>query len=169
MARWYSKLYATGSANDADLMVALDAADFYEEKHKEARVEFNIEGRVERMAAKIPGITEYWYGQLQDLESILDYLEQREKRALIRKQEDIMNHYQRVLTHTQARDYADASDEVKVIRDVRTRVAYVRNLFLGIMKGLECMHFQISNVTKLRCAGLEDAVIDMRTDGRHYN
>lgn len=162
MARWYSKLFSTSTDGDADLMVALDAADAYEEEHLRARADLVVNGKVEGMSAKVSGITEYRFAQLQDLEAILDYLEQREKRVLIQRQEHILNHYQRALTDRQARDYADASDEVKLVRDVRTRVAYVRNLFLGIMKGLECMHFQITNVTKLRCAGLEDAVIDMR-------
>lgn len=163
MRRWYPIIYSTDTTNNADLVVVLDAVDAYEEEYESARKDVQCEGRIENMSSRISGLTEMRFGQLQDLEAILEHLEQRERRELVKKQQHYLDHYQRALSDRQAKEYADVSDEVKVVRDVRNRVALMRNLYLGIMKGFEYMHFQITNVTKLRCAGLEDAEIGVAT------
>ena len=38
----------------------------------------------------------------------------------------------------------------------------MRNSYLGITKGFEIKHFQLSNIIKLRVAGMEDADINNR-------
>jgi hypothetical protein len=38
-------------------------------------------------------------------------------------------------------------------------VSNIRNRYLGIMKGLENKAFQINNITKLKCQGLEDSYV----------
>jgi two-component SAPR family response regulator len=165
LKRWYPEVFRSDTVGDADLLKALDAADGYELAYEEARKDLIAHGRLEGMAARMAGLTDQRFAQLQDLEAIIEYLESREKKMWVEKTRHYLEHYQRTLTDKVARDYAETTDEVQLIRKVRQRVGYVRNLFLGIMKGLECMNFQITNVTKLKCAGLEDAEIDGR---RHH-
>ena len=50
-------------------------------------------------------------------------------------------------------------DSVITLTELCNQFILLRNKFLGIMKGLEAKSFQISNVTKLRSAGLEDITI----------
>lgn len=160
--RWYRKVVAAGSANNQDLIEAAQASMAFLNDHEEARGDLQYNGPIERLSSKIAGMTEQRFGQLQEIEAILSYLEQREVRTKTEKTKHYMEHYQRTLTESVARTYADAHDDVQDIRAVSQQVAYVRNLFLGVMKGLECLHYQISNVAKLKCAGLEDAVMDTR-------
>lgn len=162
MRRWFGKVYNAGSDNEADLAAALDAAEAYEAEYEVAKKDLIAHGKIESLAARIPGLSEHRFSQLQDIEAILQHLEGREKRALVNKTKFYLEHYQRTLSDRVAKDYAEASDEVQLIRQVIQRVGYVRNLYLGIMKGFEYLHFQTTNVTKLRCAGLEDAELEHR-------
>lgn len=164
--KWYRKVFSSGTDQDRDLSTVLDACDAYEEIYEQSRKELSVNGRIEAISARIPGLSDQWFAQLQDLEAILQYMEQRERKALIYKVQQIENTYARKLSDKQMREYAEVSDEVQAIRMVLHQVGYVRNLFIGLGKGLEYLHFQIGNVSKLRCAGLEDAVIDTREN--HY-
>ena len=163
MKRFYPLVVRAGSEDDADLIKAMDAADAYADEYELARQDLNVNGvKIESIGGTIPGMSAHRFAQLQDIEAIIEHLETREKRKLVEKMRHYLEHYQRTLSDKVAKDYAEASDEVQLIRSVRQRVAYVRNLFMGIMKGLEYLHYQITNVTKLRCAGLEDAEIEHR-------
>lgn len=158
--KYFRKVFASSNSDGSDLAVAMDACDFYEDIHDtECSKELDPKGVIEQMSMKIPGIAENRYAQLQDLESILEYLEQRERKERINKTKDFMFHYDRSLTHTVAKDYAEASDEVQTIKLVIQRVANVRNIYLGWTKGIEYLHFQLGHVIKMRQAGIEDSVL----------
>lgn len=164
MRRWYPDVARAGSANDADLVKAIAATDYYAEQYNEAKEDLNFSRRMEYMSSRLPGLTEHRFAQLQDMEGIIEHLEDREKRAVADKMRYYLEHYQRTVTDRTAREYAAASDEAHNIRMVIREVAAVRNLYLGIMKSFEYMHFQITNLTKLKCAGLEDAEISLPRD-----
>jgi hypothetical protein len=156
----FRKIFAAGQTDNLDLIACMEASNAFLDLYEVAKKDLDYSGPIERLASKIAGMTAYRYGQLQEIEAILEYLEQREIRTKTDKTRHYMEHYQRTLTESVARNYADAHQDVQDVRQVTQQVAYARNLFLGVMKGLEYLHFQISNVTKLKCAGLEDALMD---------
>lgn len=164
MKRWFPLVIRAGTTGDADLTVALEAVDAYMEVYPEAKRALRGDGRIETMATKLAGLTEERWTQLQDLDAIVEYLTTREKKSHIDKTKFYMEGYQRTLTYAQAKDYAETTDEVQTIRVVRQQVGNARDIFMGIFKGLDVMNYQISNVTKLRVAGVEDAEIVHRTD-----
>lgn len=132
------------------------------EVHENTLPSFNAElkppsGRIEAVASRLPGIAADSYATLQDLEIILQHITNMEDKRLMEKAKYYSENYQRTLSDRMAEKYADVHDTVYEIRQIRFRVAGVRNQFLAISKGLEYMHFQISNVVKLRCAGLDDS------------
>ena len=105
----------------------------------------------------MPGLAAENFSRLQDLEIILQHVTNMEDRVLMNKAKYYKENYQRDLSDRMAEKYADVHDDVQVIRLIRFRVAGVRNQFLAVSKGMEYMHFQLTNITKLRCAGLDDA------------
>jgi hypothetical protein len=52
----------------------------------------------------------------------------------------------------------EADDEVLALAMIRNRLALIRNKFLAVTKQHEYLHFQLSNLTKLIVAGVNDAV-----------
>jgi hypothetical protein len=159
MKRWHRIVSSTPKEGDLDLHKAVEAAVDYLAEYERARGEMATEGRIEKMAMQLPGVVEYRFAQLQDLEAVLSHVEDRLKALTVERTKRYMEHYQRTLTWQQASAYAGADAEVLFIKGILTEVADVRNLYLGLMKKFEYLHFQLTNVTKLRCAGLEDAEI----------
>ncbi len=146
----------------SDISAVLDAVDYYEKLYNTASKDLDYQGKIVSLASKIPGMHAHRYAQLQDLEAILEYIEEKEKCALNESVIQFMEHYKRSLTYSQAKDYAEASSDVQELRLVKQRVGIIRSQWLGIVKGIEYMHFQITNVSKLHAAGVEDAMIDTR-------
>ena len=70
-----------------------------------------------------------------------------------------LENYNKVLSSRDAEKYADGEDEIVAIGELINQVALIRNQYLGITKGFEIKHFQLSNIIKLRVAGMEDSEI----------
>lgn len=136
-----------------------DCLDYFENELADARAEVKIKGNVEKAATELPAYVELRFSQLQELEAILEHLniQLRKKRSeYLRK---YLENYNKALSSRDAEKYADGEDEVIAISELINQVALMRNKFQGITKGFEIKHFQLSNVIKLRVAGMEDASI----------
>jgi len=132
---------------------------YYETELDNAKLDCSIKGNIELNLRDLPGITEHRFGQLQEVEALLNYLN-IELRKLRKKHFKIyLETYARALTSRDAEKYADAEDEVIDFEIVVNEMALLRNRFLGITKGLESKAFQLSAITRLRTAGLEDATL----------
>jgi hypothetical protein len=149
---WYSKIVADWSKIPSCI-------DHFESELQEARNEVKIYGNVEKNATMLPGYVELRFGQLQEIEAILEHLniQLRKKRSeYLRK---YLENYNKALSSRDAEKYADGEAEVVAISELINQVALLRNKYQGITKGFEIKHFQLSNIIKLRVAGMEDATI----------
>lgn len=154
---WYRRVFLE-TDETKQLAIISDACSHYEEQATES---FGLikepEGLIVKMESKLPGLAAQNEMCLRDLEVILKHLENMENCVRKRRFQYYMEHYNRLLKETTAKIYAEADDEVQAIRAIRFRVSSVSNMFVSISKGLEYMHYQLSNITRLRVAGLEDA------------
>ena len=64
---WYSKV----RQNIANIVPAIE---YFEKQLDEARLDCGLKGNVEKHSRDMPGIVEYRFNQLQELEAILEYL-----------------------------------------------------------------------------------------------
>jgi hypothetical protein len=64
---WYTKI-------SKDISYIPDAVDFYNAELLEAKTQCRITGNIEKAAASMPGVVEQRFGQLQEIEAILEYL-----------------------------------------------------------------------------------------------
>lgn len=139
-----------------------DCIEYYQKELVEARYEVKIAGNIEKSATQLPAFVEMRFAQLQEIEAILEHLniQLRKKRSeYFRK---YLENYNKVLSSRDAEKYADGEDEVVAISELINQVAHIRNQYLGITKGFEIKHFQLSNIIKLRVAGMEDSDINNR-------
>lgn len=153
MAGWYGKI----TADPNDMSPLVDCIEFYENELIEARKQLDIKGRIEVICKMIPGWAEYRFNQLQELEAILKYLNLKLDKKRGEKHRYYMEKYNRQLSSRDAEKYAEGDDDVLEIALLINQVALVRNKMLGVTKGIEYLHFQISSITKLRVAGIDDA------------
>jgi hypothetical protein len=147
--KWYAKV----SKDIANLPQCLDY--FYNELD-EARKEVKIYGNVEKASAALPGIVEHRFNQLQEIEAILEYLNIELRRVKSKAFKKYLENYQRALSSRDCEKYVDGEADVVDMEKIINEFAMLRNQWLGIIKGLDIKQWQISNIIKLRTAGLED-------------
>lgn len=152
MSLWYGKV----TADPNNLSPLVDAIVYYEREIEEARGEVKLKGSVERASTQLPGIMTHRFGQLQEVEAILNYLNIRLTKLKGAAFKKYLEAYKRALSSRDAEKYAEADDSVIDTALLINQVALVRNQYLGIMKGLDTKSFQIHNIVKLKAAGMED-------------
>tara|TARA_X000000368_G_C23057758_1_gene724809 strand:+ start:548 stop:1003 length:456 start_codon:yes stop_codon:yes gene_type:complete len=134
-----------------------DAIQHFESELSAARVETKLKGNVERAAAELPGIVEQRFQQLQEIEAILNYLNIELRRLRSTYFKKYLENYQRALSSRDVEKYVDGEADIVDYEKIINEFALLRNKWLGLLKGLDQKQWQITNVVKLRVAGMEDA------------
>ena len=136
-----------------------NAIQHFEDELAAARLEVKLKGNVERAAAELPGIVEQRFNQLQEIEAILQYLNIELRRLRSKHFKKYLENYQRALSSRDVEKYVDGESDVVDYEKIINEFALLRNKWLGITKALDQKQWQITNITKLRVAGMEDATI----------
>ena len=147
---WYSEI-------SRDVSKITDAVAHFESELQNARNEVKLKGNVERAAAEMPGIVEHRFNQLQEIEAILNYLNIELRRLRSSFFKKYLENYQRALSSRDVEKYVDGERDVVDYEKIINEFALIRNKWLGLLKGLDQKQWQITNVVKLRVAGMEDA------------
>lgn len=142
-----------------DLMQIPNFLDYYEKELMVARTELDIRGNIEQVSSRLPGIIEYRFNQLQEIEGVLEYLNIQLRKTKHKHYIKFLEGYARALTSRDAERYADAETEVIDLEIINNEVALLRNKWQGIIKAIENKSYMIGHVVKLRTAGMEDVVI----------
>ena len=147
---WYSEV-------SRDISKIPDAVVYFENELNSARQECKLSGNVERAAAAMPGIVEHRFNQLQEIEAILNYLNIELRRLRSSYFKKYLENYQRALSSRDVEKYVDGEADVVDYEKIINEFALMRNKWLGVLKALDQKQWQITNVVKLRVAGMEDA------------
>ena len=132
---------------------------YYEAELLAARKEIKVYGNVEKNIAALPGLSEYRFNQLQEIEAVLRFLELELRKIKKKHFKKYLEGYQRALTSRDAEKYADGEDEVITYEIMINEVALIRNKYMGIIKGLEQKSYMLGHITRLRTAGMEDITL----------
>jgi len=149
---WYNKI-------SKDISYIPDAVAYFESELQDARQDVKISGNIERASAAMPGLVEQRFAQLQEIEAILEYLNielRRLKSGFFRK---YLENYQRALSSRDCEKFVEGEADVIDMEKIINEFALLRNKWLGITKALDIKQWQLSNVIKLRTAGMEDATL----------
>ena len=147
---WYNKI-------SKDISHIPDAVLHYETELQAAKSDVRITGNIEKAAANMPGVVEHRFNQLQEIEAILEYLNIELRRLRSQHFRKYLENYQRALTSRDVEKYVDGESDVVDFEKIINEFALLRNKWLGITKALDIKQWQLSNVIKLRTAGMEDA------------
>ena len=149
---WYSRVVAS-------LDAIPDFIAHYEREITDAKKDCRIAGIVEKNITALPGITEFRYNQLQEIEAVLNYLNIQLRKIRRKHFQKYLEGYARALTSRDAEKYVDGEDEVIDYETIINEVAYLRNRWLGIMKGLDSKQWMAGHLIRLRSAGMEDLTL----------
>jgi len=149
---WYSKV----SKDIAHLPACID--HFYNEL-EDARREVKVYGNIEKASAALPGIVEQRFNQLQEIEAILEYLNIELRRLKSKIFKKYLENYQRALSSRDVEKYVEGEADVVDMDKIINEFALLRNQWIGIIKAIDIKQWQLSNIIKLRTAGMEDISI----------
>lgn len=149
---WYAKV-------SKDIAHLPNCINYFYNEIDQAKAEVKIYGNVEKASASLPGIVEHRFNQLQEIEAILEYLNIELRRIRSKSFKKYLENYQRALSSRDVEKYVDGEADVVDMEKIINEFAMLRNQWLGIVKGLEIKQWQLSNIIKLRAAGLEDITL----------
>jgi len=149
---WYDRV-------SKDISNIPDAVAYYESELLEAKKDARIAGNIERASAAMPGIVENRFNQLQEIEAILEYLNIELRRLRSQHFRKYLENYQRSLSSRDCEKFVEGEADVVDFEKIINDFALLRNKWLGIIKALDIKQWQLSNIVKLRTAGLEDATL----------
>jgi uncharacterized protein YfdQ (DUF2303 family) len=152
MTNWYSEVAR-------NLNKIPDCITYFDTELQNAKIEVRIYGNLEKASAALPGIVEHRFNQLQQIEAILEYLNIELRRTRSKAFKKYLENYNRALSSRDAEKYVDGEQDVVDMDKIINEFALLRNQWLGITKGLDQKQWQITNIVKLRVAGMEDASI----------
>ena len=152
MINWYTKV-------TQDLGAIPDFITHYENELLLARKEVGVHGLVEKNIKELPAITEIRFGQLQEVEAVLNHLNIQLRKIRRKHFAKYLENYPRALTSRDAEKYVDGEDEVVDFETIINEVALLRNRWLGIMKGLDSKQWMSGHIVRLRTAGMEDVQV----------
>ena len=152
ITNWYTKV-------SKDISLIPECIKHFEDEYQQAKKECSIWGNLEKASASMPGVVEHRFNQLQEIEAILEYLNIESKRLRSKTFKKFLENYNRVLSSRDADKYVDGETDVVDLAKIINEFALLRNQWLGITKGLDQKQWQITNIVKLRVAGMEDANI----------
>lgn len=155
-----SKFFKRLLKDPTNLTTVDDAFGYFEAEADKHANELKVGGQmIVAVSTRIAGVMEHVFSQLQEIESILDFLERKQEQATQVMRVQFSEHYRKALTDTMAEKYARNDLSVVVFAEKAGQMAYVRNRFLSLTKGLEILHYQLGNISRLRAAGFEDSVL----------
>ena len=146
---WYSKV-------SKDISNLPDCIEYFYRELDAAKKEVKIFGSIEKASAALPGIVEQRFNQLQEIEAVLEYLNIELRRIRSKAFKKYLENYQRTLSSRDCEKYVDGEADVVDMEKIINEFAMIRNQWLGIVKALDIKQWQLSNIIKLRAAGLED-------------
>jgi hypothetical protein len=147
---WYAKV-------SNDISNIPNAILHFERELADAKKEVRISGNIEKASSNMPGIVEHRYNQLQEIEAILEYLNIELRRLRSQFFRKYLENYQRALSSRDVEKYVDGESDVVDFEKIINEFALLRNKWLGVIKALDIKQWQLSNIIKLRVAGMEDA------------
>lgn len=156
MISWFRIISKNGYEDELD-----DAIAYYDKEYEQALKDIEIKGSVMSMSCRIAGITQYRFSQFQDLCAICEYMEVEKDKIVSTKFKGYVEGYsKKVITSRDAEKFLAADSDVENISKKYLAICLSRDQFLGIYESLKTKNFQITNIIKLKAAGIDDFTID---------
>jgi hypothetical protein len=155
MARWFHKVTADPAVYPTLAQALLYFFNEYDKSGEDIRPPRGT--KLWDVSVKLPGVMEYRFGQLQEIEALLKLLEIRYDKLYTEKKRHFLENYNRNVSDRQASEMANVEQDVIEVREFIQQTALIRNLYLGLIKGLETLHYQMGHLVNLRRAQIEDA------------
>ena len=153
MTNWYKEI-------KEDATKVNEALEYYNNEYALARKELKDNGKdLQQVQLELPSLFEIRYWQLQELEAIIEFFDIKVKGLRSSLYQKLLNNSQRALTSNDVKQYIDGDKNIMELQTVINDIALVRNKFISVTKALDIKNWQLSNITKSLCAGINDIIL----------
>lgn len=149
---WYQKV-------KSDIGQLPNFINYYTKEYEAALKDVKFVGSINKNAAALSSDYEKRFTQLQEIESVLRYLEIEFKKLRSTFFRSYNENYNRQLSLKEIERYIEGEEDLVEFDHLINEVALLRNKFISVTSSLDKKNWQITNVTKLRAAGLDEASI----------
>ena len=149
---WYYKI-------KSNLALIDEAVSFYEHELEEAKEEANLKGSLVAASQKLSGYVEYRYGQLQDIEAMLRHINILIDEKEVQVYKSYNNGSAKLLTATEKSKFTKGDSQMIALRKFANDITYIRDKYIGLIKAFDIQNYQISNITRLKVAGVDDFAV----------
>lgn len=127
---WYDRV-------SRDISKIPDAIAYYDQELIEAKRDCSMSGLIELSSSTMPAVIETRFGQLQEIEAILEYLNIEMRRLRSQHFRRYLENYQRSLSSRECEKFVDGEADVVDFEKIINEFALLRNKWLGVIKGLD--------------------------------
>lgn len=142
-----------------DITKLQECLDHYDKEYEEFLPNFNITGNLVDLSVRIPGLIEHCHSCIDDISSVYRFIETLYDSAKAAAYKKYNESYNKGLSETAKNQYASNEKGVVDIKIKLTDIKFIQNKFESVAKGLETMNYMLSNVVKLKVAGIDMAEI----------
>lgn len=142
-----------------DITKLQDFIDTYDKEYEEFLPCFKLSGNLSELSVRIPGLIEHCQSCIDDISSVYRFIETLYDSAKAAAYKKYNESYNKGLSETAKNQYASNEKGVVDIKIKLTDIKFVQNKFEGVAKGLESMNYMVSNLVKLKIAGVDMAEI----------
>lgn len=121
--------------------------------------ELAIQGNLIQMAKEMPTIMDKRFSQFEDVNSVLNIIEIKANQARSRHFAAYSQGSARAYSSRDIEKFIDGEADVVDLAYKQNKLARLRNQYAALTKGLSTKEFQLTNITKLKVAGLDDSEI----------
>ena len=133
--------------------------EYYDKQYEEFLPSFKLSGSIVELSVRIPGLLEHCRSCISDVNAVYRFIETLYDSAKAAAYKKYNESYNKGLSETAKNQYASNEKGVVDIKIKLTDIKLVQNKLEGIADGLETMNYMLSNVVKLKVAGIDMAEI----------
>jgi len=111
--------------------------------------------------ATISSYFEQRLDQRCDIDAIYTLFENQVKRKRAEVTQRILDKYPRALNSSDLKMFVDGDNDMIVLSDLLNELNFIRAKYDAVLKSFEVAQWQLTNLVKLQCAGLDGALMPM--------
>lgn len=140
-----------------------EAMKYYYAELEEAKKETNLKNftMLQQGVATISSYFEQRLDQRCDIDAIYNLFENQVKRKRAEITQRILVKYPRALNSSDLKMFVDGDNDMIVLADMLNELNFIRAKYDAVLKSFEVAQWQLTNLVKLQCAGLDGALMPM--------
>lgn len=146
--------------NEENLASIIELLPKYEKKIQAAEPIFELDGkRLEEIAKTIPKYQHSYdssYQELKGLEEMLNTIKEKRTAKLWKK---YLEGYSRTLSTRDIQAYIAGEKDIVEITQIISEVTLLKSQLLAVVEAIKNMGWMVGNITKLRVAEMQEAIL----------